>query len=166
MPVIKTSEVAEVYISRTSKMLKTHDLIMTIIGIETMNLFQLRTEFLTRTFTVFLKYSIWMQMVSECRVESSTMIKPWLNKQRTVKPEHELVEFSVLMTQEGTNRLKHKGNRLDWSTWHERRQVLSPRRERNTLLDLFRGKISTKARKEKSEQMCKCWESTGVKEKG
>lgn len=43
----------------------------------------------------------------------------------------------------GHNRLKDEGNRLDRSTWHKRRQVLSPRRERNTLLEVFRGKIYT-----------------------
>lgn len=109
---------------------------------QTVNPFQLHTEFLTRTFTVFLEFSVWMQMVCECQAVSSAMIKhDKINKDSKTGTQTGRVQ--CVNDTRGHNRLKHEGDPLDRSTWHERRQVLSPRRERNTLLEVFRGKIST-----------------------
>lgn len=125
------------------------------------------SRFLTKTFTAFLDFSIWMQMRSEGPTisggsESITVIKHDKINTDRVKVEHKLAEFSVEMREEGTDRLKHEGKWLDWSAWHDRRQLSSKQEDRekrrgkkdkemaalhtNTLLDV-RGKISTEAHK-------------------
>lgn len=76
-------------------------------------------------------------MVGECQTESSAMIKH--DKINTdSKTGTQTGRVQRVNDTRGHGRLKHEGNRLDWSMWHKRRQVLSPRRERNTEITKIR----------------------------
>lgn len=129
--------------------------------------FPVTSRFLTRSFTAFLDFSIWMRMRSEGPTISDGSESITAIKHDKINTDRVQVDHKVEMREGGRGRLKHEGKRVRWSAWHERRQLSSKQQDgekgrgkkdkemaashTNTLLDVG-GKISTEACKQKSEQ--------------